>query len=193
MQVLKLLLLSFWVCCAGRPVFGQDTERVEYLPDGSMTLSPQVLTAINNNLTLLESNSMRQEELLTSLNSELNQAALSLTMLKGLYNEQGNLVENLNSELNQATSSLMTFRGLYSEQEKLVEKLKIQWNLIGERLEISDQSLAWAMEDAELMEAELAQERLANQRLDRSTRVWRTVAIMLGVAAIGGVVAVVVW
>jgi chromosome segregation ATPase len=193
MRVQKLLLLLFWVFCVVLSVFGQDTKRVELLPDGSMLISSQALSDINSNLTLLESNSKNQEKLLTNLNSELNQATLSLTMLKELYSEQGESVGGLMNELSQATSSLTIFRGLYSEQGKLVESLKLQWNLIGERLEISDQSLAWAMEDAETLEAELTTMQVANRRLDRSARVWRTVATVLGVAAIGGVIAAVVW
>jgi chromosome segregation ATPase len=189
----RLSLLLWLVCCVVWPVSGQDTEHVELLPDGSVILSPQALNDIDSNLTLLESNSMRQEKLLMNLNSELNQATLSLTKLDGLYNEQRQLAGSLNSELSQATSSLMTFRVLYNEQASLVEKLKIQWNLIGERLELSDQSLAWAMEDAALMEGELATARAANQRLDRSARVWRVVAIVAGCLAVGAGVAAVVW
>jgi chromosome segregation ATPase len=190
---LILLLSLFLELCVALSVFSQVTERVEYLQDGSVILSPQALSTINNNLTLLESNSERQEKLLTSLNSELQRAELSLTMLRSLYNEQSTLAGSLESELNQAISSLTTLKSLYNEQGLLVESLKIQWNLIGERLEISDQSLAWAMEDAELMKAELTTARAATQRLDRSARVWRTVAIALGAAAVGGIVAAIVW
>jgi chromosome segregation ATPase len=117
------------------------------------------------NLSLLESNLGKQRQLLTSLNNELNTAAFSLTTLKGLYNEQSVLVMSLR---------------VWTEQ-------------LGERLSESEHSLAWAMEDATLLETELSRERANSARLDRSVRVWRTVAIVAGVLALGAGVAAVVW
>jgi anti-sigma-K factor RskA len=43
------------------------------------------------------------------------------------------------------------------------------------------------------MEEDLARERSNNTRLDRSARVWRTVAIVAGVLALSAGVAAVVW
>jgi hypothetical protein len=63
----------------------------------------------------------------------------------------------------------------------------------GERLSVSDQSLSWVMEDAEMLEASLARERAYNARLDRSVRVWQTVAVVAGVIALGVDVAALVW
>jgi hypothetical protein len=133
----RRLLLS---CLAGLPVFGQATQRVESLPDGSVPLSPQVLSGIDGNLRLLESNLEKQQRLLTSLNGELSAALLSLTTLKGLYTEQSVLVTSLR---------------LWADQ-------------LGERLSVSEQYLVWAMEDAVKLEASLARERANSARLDRS-------------------------
>jgi chromosome segregation ATPase len=133
--------------------------------DGSVTLSPQALSDINENLSLLESNLAKQQRLLTSLNNELSEAAFSLTTLKGLYNEQSVLVMSLR---------------VWTEQ-------------LGERLSVSEHSLDWAMEDAATLETELERERVNSARLDRSVRVWRTVAIVAGVLALGAGVAAAVW
>jgi hypothetical protein len=127
------------------------------MPDGSVILSPRALNDIDENLSLLESNLEKQQSLLTSLSGELNLAESSLTTLKVLYSEQG----------------------------LLVMSLRVWADQLGECLSASDQSLAWAIEDAMLMEVELSQTRTLNTRLDRSTRVWRTVAIVAGVLAIG--------
>jgi hypothetical protein len=118
----KLLLPLLWLCCAGLPVFGQAAQRVESLPDGSVPLSPQALSGIDGNLRLLESNLTRQQQLLTSLNGELSAAESSLTTLKGLYDER---------------SALVTSLRLWADQP-------------GERLSVSDQSLVWVMEDAQM-------------------------------------------
>jgi hypothetical protein len=83
------------------------------------------LSGIDTNLRLLESNLVRQQQLLTSLSGELSAAESSLTTLKGLYSEQPVLVTSL--------------RG-WAEQP-------------GERLSVSEQSLAWVMEDAVRLEA----------------------------------------
>jgi hypothetical protein len=159
------VILLFLAFCAAQSVFSQATERVEPLPDGSVLLSPQALSAIDETLTRLESNLTRQRELSTDLTSELSAAELSLTTLKGLYNEQG----------------------------LLVSSLRIQWNLIATRLQDSDESYAWIQQDAIAMEAELTTARAAVQCLDRSARVWRTLAIVAGCLAVGAGVAAVVW
>jgi anti-sigma-K factor RskA len=88
---------------------------------------------------------------------------------------------------------LTTLKGLYNEQGLLVGSLSIWADQLGERLSASDQSLAWALEDAALMEEELTRERSNSARLDRSARIWRTVAIVAGVLAVGAGVAAVVW
>ena len=165
MRVRKSLLLLVWALCAPLSVFSQATERAEHLPDGSIILSPQAFNALEQNLNLLEQNFERQKHLSTSLGSELETAQ----------------------------SSLMELRAMLSEQEHLTASLRIQWTLIAERLSESDQSLSWAMEDATWMEAELELERATVQRLDRSARVWRIVAIVAGVLALGAGTAAVVW
>jgi chromosome segregation ATPase len=189
----RLLLLLSLALYAVSPVLSQATERAELLPDGSVLLSPQTLRDIDATLTTLETNLTRQRELSTSLIGELNQAELSLTTLRGLYSEQSILAGNLTSELSQASSSLMTLKGLYNEQSQLVSSLQIQWSLIAERLQDSDESYAWIQQDMMEMEVELTAERANSARLDRSSRVWRRVAIVLGAAAVGGIVAAVVW
>jgi hypothetical protein len=62
-----------------------------------------------------------------------------------------------------------------------------------EQLSVSDQSLSWATEDAEMLESSLAQERASEARLDRSVRVWQTVAIVVGILALVVGVVAVVW
>jgi hypothetical protein len=161
----RLLLPLLWLYFAVSPVFGQAAQRVEFLPDGSVLLSPQALSGIDTNLRLLESNLVRQQQLLTSLSGELSVAESSLTTLKGLYNEQSVLVTSLR---------------LWAEQ-------------LGERLSVSEQSLVWVMEDAQILETELAREQTNSARLDQSVRVWRTVAIVAGVIALVVDVAAVVW
>jgi chromosome segregation ATPase len=131
----------------------------------SITLSQQAMNELNRSLNQLETNYLKQKELLTSLNQELLTANYSLTELQKIY----------------------------GEQVILVQKLRIWTDQLGERLSESDQSLAWAMEDAALMEEELTRERSNSARLDRSARVWRTVAIVAGVLALGAGVAAVVW
>jgi uncharacterized protein HemX len=165
MRLRKSLLLLVWALCASLSVFSQATERAEHLPDGSVLLSPQTFNALEQNLNLLEQNFERQKHLSTSLGSELNTAQSSLTELRAMLNEQ----------------------------ERLTASLRIQWTLIAERLSESDQSLAWVMEDAALMEAELTRERATVQRLDRSARVWRIVAIVAGILALGAGTAAVLW
>jgi hypothetical protein len=162
---IRLLLSLLWLHFAVWPGFGQATQRAESLPDGSVLLSPQALSDIDETLSLLESNLMKQQYLLMSLTGELSAAESSLTTLKGLYNEQGLLVGSLS---------------IWADQ-------------LGERLSASDQSLAWAMEDAALMEEELMRERSNSAHLSRSARIWRTVAIVAGVLALGAGVAAVVW
>jgi hypothetical protein len=49
------------------------------------------------------------------------------------------------------------------------------------------------MEDAQMLEASLARERANSARLDCGVHVWRTVAIVAGVLALGAGVAAVVW
>jgi chromosome segregation ATPase len=162
---------NLWLFClllffrVALPALSLEKEKRGLLDYGSVILSPQALNDIDKTLSQLETNSTRQRELSTSLTGELRQAELSLTTLRTLYNEQSALTMSLRNWTNQ----------------------------MGERLSESDQSLVWAMEDAELLESELAQERTKSARLDRSARVWRTVAIVLGAAAIGGVIAAVVW
>jgi hypothetical protein len=161
----RLLLSLLWLCFAVSPVFGQVTRRVESLPDGSVPLSPQALSDIDTNLQLLESNLARQQQLLTSLSGELSAAESSLTMLKGLYGEQPVLVMSLR---------------VWAEQP-------------GERLSVSEQSLDWAMEDAQMLEASLSRERANSARLDRSVRVWQTLALLAGILALVAGAAAVVW
>jgi hypothetical protein len=158
-------LLLLCVCFAALPVSGQATQRAESLPDGSVLLSPQALSSIDASLSLLEDNLGKQRRLLASLSNELNTAESSLTTLRGLYNEQS----------------------------VLVMSLKVWADQLGERLSASDQFLAWAIEDATILEGSLAVERANNTRLDRSARFWRTVAVVAGVLAVGAGVAAVVW
>ena len=146
-------------------VFAPGILCEEYTEIKSITISGQAMNELNQSLNQLETNYLRQKELLASLNQELLTANYSLTELQKIYGEQ--LI--------------------------LVEHLRIWTNQLGERLSESDQSLAWAMEDAALMEEELTRERADNTRLDRSARVWRTVAIVAGVLALGAGVAAVVW
>jgi hypothetical protein len=164
MNIPKLLSL-YLVFCAALPGFGQATEYAEPMPDGSVILSPQALDALKVNLNLLEQNFEKQRRLLTSLGSELDTAQ----------------------------SSLMELRATLGEQERLTASLRIQWTLIAERLQTSDESYAWAMEDLTTIEAELTRERATTQRLNRSAQFWRTVAIIAGVLALGAGVAAVVW
>lgn len=164
MNIPKLLPL-YLVFCVALPGFGQVTEYAEPMPDGNVLLSPRALDALRMNLNQLEQNFEKQRRLSMSLESELDTAQSSLTEL----------------------------RSTLSEQERLTASLRIQWTLIAERLQISDESYAWAMEDATRMEAELTRERAAMRSLDRSASFWRTLAIVLGVAAIGAGVAAVVW
>jgi hypothetical protein len=161
----KLLWWFLLVFCVVLRCFGQVTQRAESLPDGSVLLSPQALSDIDTSLSLLETNLAKQQRLLASLSGELSVAELSLTTLRGLYNEQGLLVMSLR---------------VWAEQ-------------LGERLSESDQSLAWAMEDAIALETELARERESSARLNRSAQFWRTAAIVAGVLAVGAGVAAVVW
>jgi hypothetical protein len=161
----RLLLWLLLLCFAALPVFGQAARRVESLPDGSVLLSPQALSGIDTSLRLLESNLEKQQRLLMSLSGELSAAESSLTTLKGLY----------------------------SEQSVLVLSLRLWADQLGERLSASDQSLVWAMEDAQLLETELARERANSARLDRSVRVWQTLAIVAGVLALGAGIAALVW
>jgi anti-sigma-K factor RskA len=60
-------------------------------------------------------------------------------------------------------------------------------------LQDSDESYAWIQQDMMAMEGELATARSNNARLDKSARVWRTVAIVAGCLAVGAGVAAVVW
>ena len=120
-----IIVVSGILC--GSAGFGQVTQQAESLPDGSVLLSPQALSDIDETFSLLEGNLEKQQRLLVSLGSELSVAESSLTTLKGLYSEQGLLVGSLS---------------IWADQ-------------LGERLSASDQSLAWAMEDAMLMEEEL--------------------------------------
>jgi hypothetical protein len=53
--------------------------------------------------------------------------------------------------------------------------------------------LAWALEDAALLEAALTTAQTQNVRLDRSRRVWRVVALVAGCLAVGAGVAAAVW
>jgi anti-sigma-K factor RskA len=95
--------------------------------------------------------------------------------------------------LSEAAFSLTTLKGLYNEQSVLVMSLRVWTEQLGERLSESEHSLAWAMEDAATLETELTRERANSARLDQSARLWRTVAIVAGVLALGAGVAAVVW
>jgi chromosome segregation ATPase len=192
-MIKRLLLLLSLVLYAVSPVLSQATERAELLPDGSVLLSPQTLRGIDATLTTLETNLTRQRELSTSLTGELRQAELSLTTLRSLYSEQSILAGSLAGELSRAASSLTTLTSLYNEQGLLVLSLQTQWSLIAERLQDSDESYAWIQQDMMEMEGELTAERKNSARLDKSARVWRKAAIVLGCLAIGGIVAAVVW
>jgi hypothetical protein len=88
---------------------------------------------------------------------------------------------------------LTTLKGLYSEQSVLVLSLRLWADQPGERLSASEHSLVWAMEDAQMLEASLARERANSARLDRSVRVWQTLATVAGVLDLGAGVAAVVW
>ena len=123
----------------------------------------------------------------------MNELNRNLNQLETNYLKQKELLANLNQELLTANYSLTELEKIYGEQAILVEKLRIWTDQLGERLSASDQSLAWAMEDAALMEAELMRERADNTRRSRSARVWRTVAIVAGVLALGAGVVAVVW
>jgi hypothetical protein len=92
-----------------------------------------------------------------------------------------------------AESSLTTLKGLYGEQSVLVTSLRVWADQPRERLSVSDQSLVWVTEDVEMLEASLSRERAYNARLDRSARVWQTVAVVAGVIALGVGIAVLVW
>jgi hypothetical protein len=101
--------------------------------------------------------------------------------------------QRLLMSLSVAESSLTTLKGLYSEQSVLVMSLMLWAAQPGERLSVSDQSLAWATEDVALLEASLARERANSARLGCNARVWRTAALVVGVLALSAGVAALVW
>jgi hypothetical protein len=153
----RLPLCLWLVCFVSALALPQATQRVESFPDGSVILTPAQLFSINNSLTMLERNFETQKKLSDSLRLELETTGASLETLKNLSIEQAGLINNL----------------------------RLQWTLVSERLQESDQSWVWAMEDLTTMEASLAREQANSARLDRNARFWRTVAIVAGVLAIG--------
>jgi hypothetical protein len=160
--LLPLLCLLFY---AVSPVFGQDTQRAQGLPDGSVIVTPAQLLSINNSLTALEKN----------------------------FETQKNLSGSLSLELETANTSLETLKNLSIEQSGLINNLKLQWTLVSERLQESDQSWVWMTEDLAGMETELARERANSARLERSARTWRTLFVIAGCLAAGAGIAAVVW
>jgi hypothetical protein len=156
----KKTILPLCLLCFvfAQPVLSEDISPAEQLPDGSVILSPQALNSIDNNLTLLETNLTRQRQLSLTLTSELSAAETSLTMLKGLYNEQA----------------------------ALIGSLRIQWTLIAERLQESDQSLAWTMEEAAELET-------AYGRLEWKNRALTWALVIAGALAGGGIAAAIIF
>jgi chromosome segregation ATPase len=117
----------------------------------------------------------------------------TLTLLEQNWQKQSVQLTRLGTELLEANSSLTELRTISGEQRALLLTWQTQWNLIADRLSDSDQYLAWAMEDVEVLETVLAQTQTRNTRLETSTRFWRTVAIVVGCLAVGAGVAAVVW
>jgi hypothetical protein len=115
-----------------------------------------------------------------------------LTALEKNFETQKNLSAGLSLELEAASASLERLKNLSIEQSVLINNLKLQWTLVSERLQESDQSWAWTMEDLITMEMELAGERANSARLERDVSFWRTADLIGGVIALAAAVAVVV-
>jgi chromosome segregation ATPase len=151
----RLSLLLWLVCFAALPVSGQVTKRAELPPDRSATLSPDQLSSINNSLTTLEHNFAAQKKLSDGLKSELEATSGSLEMLKTLS----------------------------IEQALLIGSLRLQWTLVSERLQESDESWVWIQQDIKEMEADLTREIANNARLEKKFSLWKGAAITLSVGA----------
>jgi hypothetical protein len=159
-------ILCFCLCWLWFPSFAFALDDVpQQAPDGGVILSPESLSELDRNLTLLEENSKQQELLLSGLRLELGTANDLLTTLEGQLETQIGLVGNL----------------------------KLQWNLISERLQTSDQSWAWIQEDLMAIERKSAAMEQENSRLKKTNRaLWWAVSIV-GALAVGGVAAAIVF